>query len=234
MLEFVLAFGALILTLCYSSLLMLKPREKLFYREVWRFITNYLAIMLFLYILISLAELSEFFAIFSEGLFDEVQIYIFIVIPGLIALHIYAIKKYLELSGVGFENVDLRHIGVPFFFAVSIWVVIEEILAHSSLYFAIKVISELAYIFSIPIMLIILYFTFIEKRFEDEIIVSPLESIDKIALIPLSASVFCIAILAKLSGLSEMYNLLEGISLIMFVISGEVYRRLVFSLKEKL
>ena len=204
--------------------------------SLWTFITTYLLMCSVLFLLISTTELIEFlvdFGIITLS-FNQTEIYLFLIIPASFAIHVYAIYRLLHIVEFNVENMNPNNVGLPFIYATIFFLISKEIPEFGKVAYDIATASEFVYMLSLPIVLSILYLTIREKKIEDAIIQLPIESLDKLSGISLSMALFSIAVFMNVHGYHLIYDLLEAFALIVFAVSGELYRRSLFKMRKML
>ncbi|AIY91071.1 hypothetical protein [Geoglobus acetivorans] len=159
-------------------------------------------------------------------------VYILLVVPVSITIHTYGCIKLLKFLNFDVESVNLNRVGLPLIYLGVFWLIsVESYHFRGSIKF-IAMLSEIIYIFSFPIALTLIYYTLKEKKIESDIIHSPIPSLDGLTGISMSLATFSLAVLMKLAGDENAYEILEGFSLILFVFSAEIFRRAIFKFRK--
>lgn len=230
-----LVFGGFITPTIFTVMILSTGREKVHDSTIWSFLTTYLLYASFVFLILVFSEITEFVGISDAeigGTEFHLLIYLYVFIPLSIMVHIFGIKRLTDLFEFSTETLDLKNAGLPLLYSGLFWVLSAEITEYPAILNAVTIISEIAYAISLPVILVIVYFTLKEKKYEEAIIQSPIKSIDRVAGISISFAVFSLAVMMKIYGYVDSYNILEAFALLMFVFSGELYRRTIFSMRK--
>ncbi len=225
----------LILSLIYSIELLNYSKLKASERHLWSFLTSYLLMICISFIIISVVEFFELMSdIAGEKLslgLPNMFVYVSAVLPILIFAHVFAVIRAIKIMEFNVENFDLNRVGLLMIYVIAFWLLAAELPEHFPFVEIIVLLSELVYVASFPVLLLLLYFTLKEKRIEHAIVQLPLNSVDKLVGIPLASSIFSLAVFMGINGYMDEYNLLEAFSIAVFIISGELYRRSIFKMR---
>ncbi len=232
--ETVLTLTAFITSIFLTLMLVNHSKPKAGDATLWKFITTYLLMSSILLFIVSFIEFIEFFIDLGdlELPFDYTLIYLYILIPAIIAVHIYAIQRLYSVVEFDVESMNPNTIGLPFVYVTIFFFISKEIPEFGKVAYDIALISQFAYILSLPVVISIIYFTIKEKKIEEAIIQLPIESVDRLSGISLSMALFSLAVFMKVHGYHLIYDLLEAFALIVFAVSGELYRRSLFKMRK--
>lgn len=233
--ETVLTLTSFILSIIFTIMLLNYSKPLATNVSLWRFVTTYLLMASIIFLAISVVELLEFlndFGLFSGADTINYATYVYLVIPASLLIHIYAIYRLHSIVEFNVENFHPNRIGMPIVYVAIFWLLSIELPEFGSVAYDITLISEFIYILSLPIVLAIIYLTLKEKKIEDAIIQLPIESIDKLAGISLSIAIFSLAVFMKVHRYHIVYDQLEAFALMVFIVSGELYRRTLFKIRK--
>ncbi len=228
-------FGSFATSLIFTVMILSTGREKVHDSIIWSFLTTYALYTSVLFLIIVFSEITEFLG-YSDIWFlvNELHLlmYLYVVLPISIGIHLLAIIKLGNLFEFNLESIDLKTAGLPIIYSGVFWVVSAEITEYKFISDVMIAISEFAYLISLPVLIVVIYYTLKEKKYEDAIIQSPIKSVDRIAGISMSFVLFSLAVMMKLYGHEDSYHILEAFALLVFAVSGELYRRTIFSLRK--
>ncbi len=230
-----LVFGGFATPTIFTIMILSTGKEKVHDSIIWSFLTTYFLYASFLFLIMVFSEITEFLGFSDSEIYGtefHLMMYLYVVLPLAIAVHIYGIWKLISLFEFSTETLDLKTAGLPLVYSGLFWVISAEITEYPAISKVVITVSDFAYVISLPVLLLIIYYTLKEKKYEEAIIQSPMKSIDKIAGVSISFAVFSLAVMMKIYGHIDAYNILEAFALLMFVFSGELYRRTIFSMRE--
>ena len=228
-------FSGFAIPLTFTVMILSTGREKVHDSIIWSFLTTYLLYSSVLLLIIVFSEITEFFGVVSIGpMVNDFHaiLYLYVVLPLSVVIHAFGIYKLNDLFEYSIESVDLKIAGLPLVYSGLFWVIAAEITEYPMISGVMIPVSEIAYAISLPVLVVIIYFTIKEKKYEEAIIQSPIKSVDRIAGISMSFAIFSLAVMMKVYGHEDSYNILEAFALLTFVVSGELYRRTIFSLRK--
>ncbi|AKG92018.1 hypothetical protein GAH_00643 [Geoglobus ahangari] len=230
MLATVLTISVFALSMMFTMLLLNHSRPRVSDGSLWSFVTTYLLLSSLVFLIISIVELFEFLSDFRILTFEvpNLEAYLYVVMPLSFAIHVYAIYRLSTLVEFRVENVDPNRIGLPVVYVSIFWLLSIELPEFGRVAYDIVLLSEFVYILSLPVVAAIIYLTLREKRIEHAIIQLPMESIDRLSGISLSIALFSLAVFMNVHSYHLVYDQLEAFSLIVFIVSGELYRRNLF------
>ncbi|WP_290898659.1 hypothetical protein, partial [Ferroglobus sp.] len=93
-------------------------------------------------------------------------VYVSAVLPILIFAHVFAVIRAIKIMEFNVENFDLNRVGLLMIYVIAFWLLAAELPEHFPFVEIIVVLSELVYVASFPVLLLLLYFTLKEKRIE--------------------------------------------------------------------
>ena len=234
--ETVITLASFILSLIFTIMLLNHSKPVVTnVSTLWKFVTTYLLLASSIFLVISAVELLEFlsdFGLFSGADVINYTTYVYIVIPAALILHAYAAYRLKSIVEFSAESIHPNRIGMPIMYAAVFWLLAIELPEFGTVAYDITLISEFVYILSLPVILSIIYLTIKEKRIEDAIIQLPIESVDRLAGISLSLAIFSLAVFMKVHRYHIVYDQLEAFALMVFIVSGELYRRSLFKMRK--
>jgi len=228
-------FGSFASSIVFTIMILSTGKERVNESAIWSFLTTYLLYTSLIFLIIVFSEIIEFFEFFNYKMFSpefNQMLYLYLVLPLSILMHLYGIYRLSSLFEFSFELIDLKVAGLPLIYSAVSWVTAVEITEYKFISIVVVSLSEIAYAISLPILIVIIYFTLKEKQYEEAIIQSPIGSVDRIAGISMSFVIFSLAVLMRVYHHMGSYDILEAFALLMFVVSGELYRRTIFSLRK--
>jgi len=231
----ILSGSAFVLSLLCTILGVNFDEKEVSESHLWKFLTNYLLFSCFVFVIIIFTEFLEFlsdFKLLSHPETISSPINLFIAIPLTAFLHFYAIYMLLKLSDFRIESIDPNKIGLPIVYVSVFWLLSIELKEIKPLVHAISLLTELMYLISFPVVLLLIYYTIKEKKIEYAMVELPIKSVERLAGIPLAFSLFSLAVLMSSLGYKLDYDILESFALAVFAVSGEIYRREIFKMRK--
>jgi len=227
-------FMGIAVPLLFTVMVIIAKKQNAHESVIWSFLTTYLLYTSLIFLIFVFSEATEFLEYFyginiPEGF--RPALYLYIILPFSVIVHAYGVYRMKHLFEFSIEDIDLKVVTLPLAYSIIVWVFASEVSRYPFIFSAVEDIARVAFLISLPILIALIYLTVKEKKFEEAIIQSPINSIDKIAGVSLSFVALSSAVMMKVYGYENVYDVLEGFTLFMFILSGELYRRTIFSLR---
>jgi hypothetical protein len=214
--------------LVIGLLSLFKEKESIETHIVWNVLSSYIFVATLIFVVISISEFIELLnEILNLGSLILISHKLNFTIAVLILLLniIYARKIYLSNGETDIVSLVYGRFGLTMVYSALVILISLHISESQTLYTIISIVSDIAYTFSIPIVLY-LFFMIIKynRMVQQGVIVIPPELITKSTGIAVSFLLLSSAFIFIFNGLHEVYNILEFGSFVSFIIALETYR----------